>query len=283
MSRGAISYERLKKLANRDEAFLRDRYPDGLPDGWEEDLARHPGDTAMSMLYRVVVLKSFFRERHAEREAKAEPTEDAQTAARKLLQREPVRVELDDVVAHVTARSYTAMQAIAAHDLRIRELGIDLRRAAELHALTRAELGGLRWYERRGHLRRRLKRLSALHTALYVEVQAHRQMLYAHAMTPDGAPASSPEEAPEWWTRVDAAWDAALLSALMEAGPGRYARLGPPPKREGGKKSGESFGYASLFAGVERDQKIEAASLYDRDLFQTLTWLRAGAPPEIED
>lgn len=280
----AVTLERLVQLCETHERVLRWQYPEGaLPSEWEDELARWPADSADSALERLAALKHFYRLDDARRNPKPASPADAEDAARQLLTREPVRVELGDIVAYVTARSYAAMYAIACHDARIRELDADLQRASQLHALTAAQLRALPWYARgRGRLRRRLRRLGALHERLYLELAAHRQMLYAHAMTPDGAPAASPDQAPDWWVRIDPAWDAALLAALWEAGPGRYARLGPEPERRRKQGGGESFGWASLFASVERSQKLPAAELYDRDLYQLLTWLRAGAPPELD-
>lgn len=282
----AVTLDRLREICETHERVLRWQYPEGaLPTEWEEELARWPADTVDSALERLGALKHFYRLDHARRNPEASP-EEAEEAARQLLRREPVRVELGDVVAYVTARSYAAMYEIARHDVRIRELTLEAQRAARLFAETEAALARasrLR-LRRRGQLRRRLQKLRELHERLYLELQAHRQMLYAHALTPDGAPAKAPEDAPSWWVRIDPVWDAALFAALQEAGPGRYARLGPPKptkrKQKGG--DGESLGWASFFASIERQQKIEPAELYDRDLYQLLTWVRAGAPPEPE-
>lgn len=284
-SDAVLTLDDLVRRCEAHERVLRWQYEgDALPADWEAELARFPADDLDRALSRLAALKHFYRLDDARRNPKAASPEDAEAAARQLLTREPVRVELGDVVASVTARSYAAMAAIARHDARIRELDADLRRASQLHAITAAELRALPWYARgRGRLRRRLRRLTELHDRLFLELAAHRQMLYAHALTPDGAPATSPDQAPEWWTRVDPAWDAALIAALMEAGPGRYAKLGPAPDRKRKKDGGESFGWASLFASVERSHKLAAAELYDRDLYQLLTWLRAGAPPEPEE
>ena len=281
----AVTLDRLIQLCEIHERVLRWQYPGGaLPADWEAELARWPARTVEDALERLAALKHFYRLDDARRNPRPASQAEAEEAARQLLRREPVRVELGGVVAHVTARSYAAMYAIARHDARIRQLALDAQRAARLYAeteaaLARAERLRLR---RRGQLRRRLRRLAELHERLFLELHAHRQMLYAHALTPDGAPAKGPEDAPEWWTRIDPAWDAALLAAVQEAGPGRYARLGPPrqPKTERKDDAGEQLGWASFFAAVERQQRLEPAELYDRDLYQLLAWVRAGAPPE---
>ena len=102
--------------------------------------------------------------------------------------------------------------------------------------------------------------------------------MYAHAFTADGAPARDLSDAPDWCVEVTPEDDARLLAALFEAGPGRYARLGPPPPPpKGAPKAAEPLGWASMFAAFERAQAAPPASFYDRDLPQTLTWARAAA------
>jgi hypothetical protein len=113
-----------------------------------------------------------------------------------------------------------------------------------------------------------------------------RRAIYAHAFTPTGAPARSLDDAPAWWVEVGPAEDAALIVACWEAGPGRYARLGEPPapkKKKETKDDVDEFGWASLFASIERQQKVAPAELYDRDLWQLLAWSRAAAPPVPEE
>lgn len=284
----AVTLERLVQLCETHERVLRWQYPEGaLPQEWEDELARWPADSIDSALERLGVLKHFYRLDDARRNPMPVSQEDAEAAARQLLRREPVEVDLGTRVVHVTSRSYAAMYEIARHHIQIRQLDIDLTRAGELFAATEAELRA-RPRQRRGHLRRRLKRLQEVHRRLFSELQLQRRALYAHAFTPHGGPARSLEDAPSWWEEIDPAADALLLAALMAAGPGRYARLGPPP-RPRGRQAGteaEDFGWHSLFASIERQHCVEPASLYDRDLFQLLAWVRAGAPPappELED
>lgn len=276
-----ISLDRLVQLCEAHERVLRWQYPEGaLPAEWEDELVRWPADDTEKALERLAALKHFYRLDHERRNPRPTTPDEAEEAARQLIRREPVRVELGDIVAHVTARSYAAMHEMARHDVRIRLLVEDVRRVRTLYAET---LGALRRAPRRkrGRLRRRARRLEELHERLHLELYAHRQMLYAHALTPDGAPARGPEDAPDWWVQIDPVWDAALFAAMQEAGPARYARLGAPKEpRRGKKNDGDTLGWASFFASIERQQKIEPAETYDRDLYQLLAWVRAGAPPE---
>src|SRR5690606_14001497 len=103
-----VSLERLSQLCEAHERVLRWQYPEGaLPSEWEEELARWPADSVDSALERLGALKHFYRLDYARRNPKhGAPPEEAEEAARQLLRREPVRVELGDVVAHVTSRSY---------------------------------------------------------------------------------------------------------------------------------------------------------------------------------
>lgn len=280
----AVTLEQVRAWCERDEATLRNQHPpEGrLPPEAEEQLARYDSSTMTGALRRWGYLKHLF---HRRRERKGRKDAQAKRAARQLLRREPVRLQLGGHTVDITARSYAALYEIAAHALRVRELEADRDRIAELHARTEEALRERRGFGARRRGRRRLRRLGRLYRRVFAEILLHRRAIYAHALTPSGAPAASIEEAPDWWEEIDPVWDGALLAAVFEAGPGRYAQLGePPPERSGrgGSDRPEDFGWASLFASIERQQRTEAAALYDQDLWRLLTWLRAGAPPAPE-
>lgn len=283
-----ITLEEARRLCRQYEGTLRASFAPGeIPPEWEAELAKIPAETALRAVGRFALLKHYYLVRARQLEQPEVEPADAEEAARQLLRREPVEVDLRGRTVGVTSRSYAAMCQIAMHHTRIRLLDVDLARAGALYAETEAKLRA-RSRRRRGHLRKRLQRLQELHRRLFLELQIQRRALYAHAFTAHGGPARSLEEAPSWWTEVDPAADVLLLTALMAAGPGRYARLGAPSSSRGRKAGGEedAFGWHSLFASIERQQRIEPASLYDRDLYQLLTWVRAGAPPappELED
>jgi hypothetical protein len=282
-----ISLVELQAACDGKEATLRMQYPpDGrLPAHDEASLARHAHSTIRGALLRYALLTHLFLSRdRAAHAATASSGEQAERAMHDLLRRKPVRVYVGRHAVDVTSRSYAALAEIAGHSMRLRTLRADADRLEELleEALSahpsRAE---------RGRHRRRLRRLEALHRRLVLEAQLHRRAIYAHLATPDGRPARSLADAPAWADTVDPAADTALMTALFEAGAGRYQRLGAEPSRGGDAGTTrvlEDFGWHSHFAMIERNRRAPEASLYDRDLYQLLGWLRAGATESgIED
>lgn len=256
---GAVPLEELQRLCGQYEQALRASFPEGetFPEDWERALAEAPPESAMGALRRFGALKAFTYARHREASRSSSGRgEQAQEAARQLLRREPVEVRLrNGRVVEVTGRSYSAMYEIAAHAERVKELDQDASGVS-----------------REGN--------AALARRLYHELLRHRRAIWAHALTADGAPAKSLEDAPHWWSEITPEDDAALLIGLFEAGMGRYARLGsaPTPAKKADAK-GENFGWASLFSSIERELKVKPATAFDTDLFQQLAWRRAGAPP----
>lgn len=274
----------LRDACARHEATLRMQYPpDGrLPAEDEAELARCGPATARGVLQRYALLKYLFRRRQEAGGPGRPGIEQAETAMRQLLRREPIVLELGAHRVHVTARSYAALYEIAAHATRSRELAADLVRIDSLHARTVQALVHAPRAER-GRLRARLRRLGQLHRRTVLELGLHRRAIYAHALTPSGAPAESLVEAPRWVDEIDAIWDGVLLAAIHEVGAGRYSRLGEPPERPGKAPPEplEDFGWHTHFALIERNRRMPEASLYDRDLYRELAWLRASAdaPP----
>lgn len=282
----AISLDQLRRIAEKDEAGLRADYPDGLPDDWEADLAEHPGDTALSALYRVVVLKSFYRERARSRggyAAEAADPSDAQAAAHALLRRTPVSVTLASGRAvEVSGRSISCMSEIAAHQLRIRHLDAELGALAAI--ASRLDRRQPRWTRTGRRTRRLLQRATDLYRRAYAERERHRAQLYAHIFTPSGAPAAPGETAPTWWREIAPEDDAAIMAALLEAGPLRYRRLGETPGQKGRQSErGEDWGFEGLLVSWGIRKKVEPARMLDQDLGQALAEMRLAAPPSLEE
>lgn len=278
----------VQRWCERYERLLRRQYPpDGkLPGDAERQLEALDPSNMTGALQRWAYLKHLYLVRSEGLAKRDESRQSIEAAARQLLRREPVRIQLGDHQVAVTARSYAAMYEIAACAMAIRSLEVDLDTAARLAASTIEALDRTRGWRRRARLRRRLRTLRELHRRASDEVARQRRMLYAHAFTPSGAPARSAEEAPEWWAEVDPVADAVLQAALIQAGHARFERLGDPPPDDPDRKTKprEDLGWATLFASIERQQKLPPGTLYDVDLFQLRTWLRAGAPPvDLED
>lgn len=270
-----------KAQAEQLERILRLQYDGGELDiRDEEELARHNASEMTGAIRRFAFLKHLYY-RRTENLVRRDEQVDIQEVARQMLTREPVRLELAGTEVRVTDRSYSAMYAIASHWMSIQLLQLDSERARSLFdrlGQKRALVPRLCVRERR-RLHRHMRRVGSIYSRTVAEIEGHRRAIYAHAFTPHGGPAESPSEAPSWWRRIDPAEDAVLVAAFLDVGHGRHERLGPPPEAKDAAGDGEEFGWASLFASIERQQKLEPASLYDRPLFQQLAWLRAGAPP----
>ncbi|HSV91729.1 MAG TPA: hypothetical protein VLH81_01585, partial [Desulfobacterales bacterium] len=252
----------LQEECIRLERVLRLQYDEGqLPGDWEAELATtgSPGDTT-SALRRWSALKHFYRVRWHGLAARTERADgDAAAAARALLRREPIIIQLAGETVAVTGRSYSAMMEIAAHDIRLQGLDEAIARVTSLaarvgDALSRTPVLGA--WGRRRTLGARLTRLAGIYERLATEREAHRCAIYAHALTPHGGPAEDPlAEAPAWWRRAGPVDDVELLGALFLAGPARIAAL-PEPKKPDEEKPNE-FGGASLFTFFERRHMLE--------------------------
>lgn len=251
---------------------------------WEDTLAAIDRRTPTGKLkyWKTVAIYCAldYEERHGRRTADAIEASDA---ARKLLTREPIAVELStgDSV-HVTGRSFAALLQIAAHSQRIRMLTADLESVGDqfesaMRSRQRRSWAG-RW-----RMRRRARRLADLYMRIATELLRHRERLYAHATTQSGAAAKS-NEAPGWWIDLTPEDDALILVALHRAGVGRYAELGDPPDR--GKNGGtatEDFGWAGLLASWGIKTKVESAALFDRDLGQVAAEMRVTTVSRVSD
>lgn len=284
----AVTAAWLASENERNERILRLQYPDGeLPLEWEAELKTLERQDTTSQLQRWAFLKHLWRVWNQRLQPVGQDKVDRDVSARQLLRREPVVVWLNEHRVEVTGRSYSAMAEIAVHDMTVKALREDLTHIAALVADLRTRMAATEPYKiaARNKLRRRLKRLSSLFQRAYTERELHRCAIYAHALTPDGAPAEDPGDAPAWWREMRPEDDAALLMALLEAGPVRYARLGrqPQPREERTNDFIEDLGYASLFSAFEQRSKLMPGELYDRDLAQLLTAIRASATEFASD
>lgn len=283
----SVTLADLQQWSAKLEKTLRLQEPDGrLDERAEKELADSSLEpsTVSGALRRWAFLKHRYRVRSEGLVAAANGGDiEKQEAARQLLRREPIRVRLGDRVVSVTARSYNALAEIAAHAGRLREIEQDLIAVERLHTAAARELE--HWPRRqrgRSSKRRRFHRLGELQRRLLIEAMLHRKALYAHVLTPTGAPAKSLADAPAWVDEMDPVWDAELFRAIHAAGPERMAKLGAPPERKSDVKFEEPDigGWASFFSALERGATIEPAALFDEDLYRLMAWSRAGAPPE---
>jgi hypothetical protein len=174
------------------------------------------------------------------------------------------------------------MEALARHELRRRLLAKDLDRIAALIARTEAqEAAGA---VSRKVARHALGRLDEAHHRVYAELLYHTRGVVANSLTASGA-AATPEEAPDYWTEITAEDESRILAALFQAGPGRYAALGPPPEPDKKHKArwNEDMGFHSLLECISRERKMAPAALRDVDVFQLLTSLRAAGEKSLAE
>lgn len=266
------------------ERILRLQYDGGtLPPDWEAELASLAGGDITSLLQRWAYLKHLWRVRWQRMTAAAEPSSaEVQETARQILRRVPVVVWLGRHRVEVTSRSYSAMAEIAVHELTCRRLAEDIKQIVDLTSALESKVKQLSALDRAGRnrLRRRLAKLASLYQRAYTERELHRMYIYAHALTRHGGPAADVvHEVPGWWRELGAEDDAALLLALYRVGPLRYEQLGKPPvpRTDATANLREDFGFASLFSAWEKELGLQPAELFDRDLAQVLTQMRAGA------
>lgn len=276
-----IDHEKVRRMAQLQEDVLRLQFPDEKFDQEDEEqlAALSLDDPQQAWLrYRHLTGMRFAWDRQYTKghSTKAEALE----ASFQLRTRQSVRVIIAGRNVDVTGRSRNAMIALARHEITRRQTASELDEIAAVYAEVEAELSG-RW-RGRGPLRRRLRKLAELHRRGYHVLRLHSRWIYAHALTPSGAPASSAAEAPSWWNEISSADETLLLDALMEAGPRRYERLGPEPPPDPAAddwKQVEDFGYDSLWASAERGVPLPPASIDDQDYYRLRAWLRNSAHP----
>lgn len=265
-----ITLEWLREQVEQLERVIRLQSEDGqLSPEAEAELARYPAASTTGALKRLGYLKHLFyvRSEGLQRAQDASPEKEA--AARALLEREPVYVQLAGHEVVVTGRSYAAMAAMGAAELRANLAEVDARRAADLF-----------WRETETRARRgRLRRLAQLHAAAIEERELQRRAWIAHAVTSDGAPDPDPETgAPAWWKQLRPGEEGVLYAALLEAGPLRHAQLGAPPlQKKEARQPAESFGALSLLTSWGIRTKIAPARVLCRDYGQVMTEMRVSA------
>lgn len=276
----------VRERCEKVEKVLRLQFkPDPLPPHFQRKLSSCPADgSPEDLVERWVTLSHLLRcVRDDLRGWGSASDADVEEAARKLMRREPVEVELESRTVRVTGRSYAAMLEMARHELRLDTLRERMTRAAEVREelAERAEAAESRAERKR--LARRRRKVVRVYRLMLQESRLHRRALYAHAFTEDGAPAESLEDAPDWWEEVGPAEHVLLLSALFRAGPGRLSELGRSPDRgDSGRDLAEDWGYKSLIASFEQEAGAEPASYFDRDLGQLIAWMRSTALEPID-
>jgi hypothetical protein len=266
MSEEVITLSQLRSLCEAHERTLRLQHENGQLDPTiDSALAQFPGDTINSALNRLGYLKHVYMARHEGRRtpgagSHSDSESEAMDAARQLIRREPVRLDVgNDRTVEVTGRSYAAMYEISCHWVRIRELESSLESDTAMRTME-------------------------AYRSLAYEILLHRRAIWAHALTVDGAPAKSFSESPAWWREISPADDARLLAALFESMHVRYHKLGQLPKsKRNDKKKDEDFGWHSLLASIEARRHTEPAALYNADLFQIVTRERLAADTYAED
>lgn len=281
-----VSLEWLQRECEKQERVLRLQEEDGtLPAEDEAELTRLSMEDTTGALRRWAYLKHCWikRSERLVRQPEAAP-EEAQTAAFDLLSRAPEVITLScGVRVPVTGRSIHAMAEIAAHEARIRSLEAEREEARKVFVATARAMEGAPWRRSR-QLRKRLRRIEDLWARASGEILSQWRALWAHATTPTGAPFRPGDALPVWLPLVTPEDCARLFLALMEVGPARYAKLGPPPEETGqGAHPGENFGFATLLAAWGVRIKVRPAELYDQDLGQMMAEMRASAPPPLEE
>ncbi len=281
-----VTLDWLQSECEREERILRLQYPEtegSLAPDDELALASYkpPSDTTQALrLWRYIGHLNLARFKGMRVAAN---TEEAEEAARKLLVREPVTLTLESGrrVA-LTGRSWNAYRELAARGERLRLIETALEEVQQRFAAARTAWLAAGLLSRR-RLKRRMNRLEELHRRGYNEWALHRERIYATATTDSGAVAAPSDAAPDWWRDTTIADEQRVISALWEAGPGRYLQLGQPPARKQQTNRGEVFGWHSLMASLEKHGRVPPAEIYDQDWFRLLARERAAAPPPLEE
>lgn len=283
--------EYVRERCEKIEKILRLQFaPDPLPQHFQAELARCSSDTPEDLVERWVTLSHLLRCWRDDLTGWGKagpPDEEKRELMRQLLTREPVTVDLAHRTVEVTDRSFAALQAIARHYLRVLELQDDLEGIQDRREELREELQEEDDdRDERDDLRVRLHELREEADLRVKEIELQRRALYAHLFTEDGAPASSPDEAPEWWDEIGPVDEVLLIQAAHEAGPRRLNGLGEPPERPDQEKEPrrlEDFGWMSVLAGFGMDAPENPAEPFQRPLAREVALRRAGADPVWED
>jgi hypothetical protein len=256
-----------------------------LPPEWEKDLARCDRSTARGALSYLVKVAAYYGGAHERASAAARPDQDAaREAAHHLLARAPVPVHLSNGrTVHVTSRSTTALCEMTAHALRIRLLETQLQWCGDRFREAEEKSRSAAPRRSRAGWRRRLRALERIHRRYYAELMHQRAAMWAHALTPDGAPATA-VTAPAWTAEITPEDDVLLMLALQEAGPGRVARLvaALPPQKASAPR-GPDFGPDAILVNYGFRVKVRPAECRDFDLGQITAEMLVGALPPLED
>lgn len=269
----------LRRRCEQEEHMLRLQYEGGqLPPRDEAFLARFRADDPATLFHRRIALGHLWIKRDQDLRPVSE--EESLETLRQLLLREPIEVEVAGHAVEVTDRSYACLYQLARHELRLRELAReeDALEEAEQEALAAMARDG-RSEEGEAEIGRILARRRTLHEAMSL----HRQAIYAHLMTPDGAPAESLDDAPDWWREVGPIEDLVLREAVREAGARRLSRLGEMPDRpEDGSPEArrlEDFGWVQAFADIDKADGLPPATSIRQPFGQVIAHRRASADP----
>lgn len=282
-----LTLEDLARRCEREERLLRRQYRmEGheyadlkkgtrlaeFPPDWDLGLA-NPGRQPTTMrgcLSRWAYLSHLWRVRSQNLHPRSSDLDaDQRRVLRDMLERKPIIVELGHRTVSLTGRSYAALETIAAHSLRLKDLHEKVKRleAAESRIMRRLALLPR---GRSRKLSRVLRRLLVWHEQAIIEAGMHRQAIYANLMTEHGGPAESITEAPEWWNEITPEDDGLLLKAAFMVGHERLAEV----SRGGGESDDDdSWAWGKLFSTIERVMKAEMASLWNKDLFRLQAWV----------
>lgn len=276
-----VTLEWLGEECERLERVLRLQDDHGKLDaGAEAEIAalRPASSTTRALRLWAFLKHLYYRRTEHLVPGSATTAEEKRRAMNALLAREPIRVRIARRQIEVSSRSRAAMVAMLRHDLQRSALQRDMDRVGQLVAETaeRVEDGTMR----RAAARRRIRQLARIQYVAYAEYLFHSRAIYANALTVDGAPAG-PGQAPAWWKLITPEDEVVLLDALYE-GHRRYATLGAMPEDEDEDvkwERPENWGFASLWASIEREHGYEPATFERSDFFRNQAWIRASAPP----
>ncbi|HEU0298790.1 MAG TPA: hypothetical protein VFR37_05030 [Longimicrobium sp.] len=186
----------------------------------------------------------------------------------------------------VTGRAYSSLLLMAAHGTRVRALEVELEHCEARFTLAVTEARRLGLLSRCGRQwRRRMRAVERIHARYVIELARQRLTLWAHALTPDGAPCPDVTRAPAWLHEITAVDEALLFDALNEVGPRRIAALMeaiPKPRRRGPAAERPDFGPDGLLAAYGYRLKVRAADCYDDDLGRLTAELLIAVPEPAE-
>lgn len=281
----------IRDRVEETERILRLQFaPDELPPWMQMQLASCRGDSPEALVERWHVVSHLLRSHRDGLQGRGQPgemTHEKREAMRKLLTCEPVTVPLEHRTVEVTDRSFACLQEIGRHYMRIIDLQDELKSIQDRRDALQGEIHELDDDpEGRAQLRARLHELREEADLRLKEMRLQRRALYAHLFTDDGRPATSLEQAPEFWREIGPVDEVLLIQAAHEAGPDRLDALGPQPDRPDQDKNArplEDFGYMTVLARYGVEAPEDPAAPFQHPLGQQIALRRAGAEPVWED